>query len=232
MIKDKRKNYYLMLDTETCNGQLIDNKLNLNDSLVYDIGVAVVDKKGNVYDKDSLVVSDIFFGYNDLMQTCYYADKLPDYFKKIKSRERKIVNVWEARDRIINLLENWECKAIVAHNAGFDYRALNTTLRYLTKSKYRYFIPKKWEWYDTLKMANDVILTMPTYRQFCQQNNFMTNHKKPRPRATAEILYRFLSSDLYFEEEHQGLDDVMIEKEIFSYCLRKHKKMRKKLFEN
>ena len=37
---DRRKNYYLMLDTETAN--------TLDDPLVYDIGLAVVDKAGKV----------------------------------------------------------------------------------------------------------------------------------------------------------------------------------------
>ena len=36
---DKRRNYLIGLDTETCNAYMYNNgKLNLNDSLVYDIG--------------------------------------------------------------------------------------------------------------------------------------------------------------------------------------------------
>lgn len=45
---DKRKTYYIGIDTETCNGRIdVDGKLNLTDSLVYDIGWAVVDKIKN-----------------------------------------------------------------------------------------------------------------------------------------------------------------------------------------
>ena len=45
---DRRKTYYIGIDTETCNSRIdIDGKLDLTDSLVYDIGWAVVDKKGN-----------------------------------------------------------------------------------------------------------------------------------------------------------------------------------------
>ena len=42
---DKRKTYLMSIDTETCNG-LIDEKgkLDLSQSLVYDIGWQVVDK--------------------------------------------------------------------------------------------------------------------------------------------------------------------------------------------
>ena len=43
------KKYLIGLDTETCNGFVIDEKLDLTDSLVYDLGYAVTDKKGNIY---------------------------------------------------------------------------------------------------------------------------------------------------------------------------------------
>ena len=54
--------------------------------------------------------------------------------------------------------------------------------------------------------------------------------KSGRPQATAEILYRYISGDDDFIESHTGLEDVMIEKEIFVHCMRQHKPMRKKCF--
>jgi hypothetical protein len=35
---------------------------------------------------------------------------------------------------------------------------------------------------------------------------------------TAEIIYRFITNDLQFEESHTGLADVLIEKEILRFC--------------
>ena len=58
----------------------------------------------------------------------------------------------------------------------------------------------------------------------------MTNNKTPQVRLTAEILYRYITGDDNFVESHTGLEDVMIEKEIFKACMAKHKPMRKKLF--
>ena len=57
------------------------------------------------------------------------------------------------------------------------------------------------------------------YDTFCHENGFIT--KKGCKRYTAEILFKFLSNDLNFEEEHTGLADVMIEKEIFAECMRR-----------
>jgi hypothetical protein len=51
-----------------------------------------------------------------------------------------------------------------------------------------------------------------------------------RPRKTAEILYKFISQDVSFVEEHKGLEDVDIERQILAYCKRQHKAMKKTLF--
>ena len=47
----------------------------------------------------------------------------------------------------------------------------------------------------------------------------MTNHATPRPRFTAEVLWRYISKNNDFVESHTGLKDVEIEKEIFTKCL-------------
>jgi hypothetical protein len=47
----------------------------------------------------------------------------------------------------------------------------------------------------------------------------------------AEVLYRFISGDNDFIESHTGLEDVLIEKEIFAYCVKQKKAMRRNLFE-
>ena len=230
---DKRKRYYLMVDTETCNGIIEDDgKLNLNYSLVYDLGMAVVDKHGNVYETASLIIKDVYYGMADIMTSCYYAEKLPRYNEQIKAGERKVVSYYMAREIVKTLMEKYNTNIVIAHNASFDNRATNNTERYLTKSKYRYFFPYGTEIWDTLKMATDTICQQKTYIRWCEENGYMTKHKTPRPRATAEILYRYISGDEDFIESHTGLEDVMIEKEIFAHCMRQHKKMRKKLFEN
>jgi DNA polymerase III epsilon subunit-like protein len=119
---------------------------------------------------------------------------------------------------------------VSAHNARFDYNALNTTQRWLTKSKYRYFFPYGTEVWDTLKMARSVVSKTPTYKRFCQENNYMT--KNNQVRLTAEILYRYITRNLDFIESHTGLEDVEIERQILSYCFRKHKAMKKALWNN
>ena len=216
---------YLGFDTETCNS-LIDEKgkLDLSNSLVYDIGWEIVDRFGKPYKSRSFVVEEIW-NSSDLMQSAYYKDKIPQYEEEIKDGKKIIAPFEKIRIILLSDRKRWKCKAVFAHNAYFDYNALNVTARYLTGSKIRYFFPYKVDIWDTLKMSRDAIGKTKEYSDFCIKNEYLTNHK------TAEILYRYISNNPLFIESHTGLEDVEIEKEIFAYCL-KHggKKMRRSLF--
>lgn len=217
---DKRKNYYLTIDTETANG--------LDDPIVYDIGGCIHDKKGNVMETFSFIIYETFCEMKDLMQSAYYAEKIPMYENEIKEGKRKIVKWATAKSYIRNLCAKYNVKAIIAHNARFDYKATATTQRYLTKSKYRYFLPYGVPLWDTLKMAKDTICKQKTYIKWATENGYTM--KNGTPRATAEILYRYISCQNDFIENHTGLEDVLIEKEIFAKCMAQHKKMRKECF--
>ena len=85
------------------------------------------------------------------------------------------------------------------------------------------------EWWDTLKMARSVLGKMPTYKRFCEKNGYLT--KNGSLRYTAEIIYQYITQDKDFKESHTGLEDVLIEKEIFAWCMRQHKKMRRSPWE-
>ena len=229
---DKRKTYGIILDTETANTIMEeDGTLDMMCVLPYDFGFAIIDSKGNTYEKHSYMNSDIFLDEFKLMQSAYYADKIPEYIRELVDGKRTLKTTYEIRTIICDLIKKYDCKFVMAHNARFDYRACNNIQRWTTKSKYRYFFPKDIEIWDSLKMARDVLLNMPNYLKFCYDNGFVTKHKTPRPQLSAEIIYRYIKDDLNFVEEHKGLEDVEIEIEIYKYLVRQHKPMRKKLFE-
>lgn len=229
---DKRIHYIVVLDTETCPLDRDFEGVTPQNMFVYDIGWAVVDKRGKVYETKSYINRDIFFDEKLLMDSAYYAEKLPQYYDDIRSGKRKVANWYTIRKDLANTMKKYNTNTVCAHNARFDNGATNNTQRWLTKSKYRYFLPYGTEIWDTMKMSLDVIASTPTYQRFCEENGYMTSHKKPRPQVKAEVIYRYITGDNDFIESHTGLEDVMIEKDILAYCFRKHKKMRKKLFEN
>ena len=217
---DKRRNYYLTIDTETAN--------TIEDPMMYDLGGAIHDKNGRVYETFSFVIYDVFCADRELFNTAYYAEKRPMYEAQIVNGTRKIVSIYTARKYVADLCKKYNVKAIIAHNARFDYRSTNYTLRYVTKSKSRYFLPYGIPIWDTLKMAQDTICKQPTYQRWCNVNGYCMKNGKPR--ATAEILYRYITQNTDFIEDHTGLEDVLIEKEIFVRCMAQHKKMRKNVW--
>ena len=199
---------FIVVDTETTNS--------LDDPLCYDVGFAVVDVLGNVYESFSFVVADIFLD-EELMKSAFFADKIPQYWQDIKSGKRELKTFHNIKKAFADCVKRYNVKIILAHNARFDNRSLNLTQRYLTSSKYRYFFPFGVEIWDTLKMSREVIKNDENYSTFCWNNDYLT--KRLCKRYTAEIIYRFLTNDNDFEERHTGLEDVMIEKEIFVFCV-------------
>ena len=219
---DHRKHYILMMDCETANTLTrADGSLDMTSVFIYDIGWQVTDRHGNVYEEKSYIVREIFYQEQQLMTSAYYAKKIPQYLMDIAEGKRIVATFYEIRKDFLDTLAKYDTKTVCAHNARFDHNASNITQRWLTKSKYRYFFPYGVEIWDTMKGAKAVIKDMPTYRKFCEENGYMTKHKTPRPRLTAEILYRFISKDCDFVESHTGLEDVDIERQILVYCFKR-----------
>ena len=199
---------YIVLDTETTNS--------LDDPIAYDIGFAVIDAKGNVYETHSFVIANVFLN-KKLMESAYFAEKIPQYWIDIKEGKRKLVRLKTVKKVLKEVMQKYDTNIVIAHNARFDYKSTTTTQRFLTFSKYRYFFPYGTEIWDTLKMARQALKNNVKYDNFCYNNNYLT--KRGCKRYTAEIIYRFLTGKNDFVESHTGLEDVMIEKDIFAFCM-------------
>ena len=212
---------YLFLDCETAESSDENGKVDAHNGQAYDLGLMVIDETGFVYEQVSLVNEDVFFGMPESMRNAYYADKMPQYLDDMRMGKRQIMNTWQMYRVFRDLCRKYDIKGVIAHNAFFDVNALNATMRYQTKSRVRYFLPWSLEIIDTLKLARNTFAKDPEYVRWCVENGYMTNHNVPRPRLTAEILYRYITGQDDFTESHTGLEDVQIEKEIYLKCLEK-----------
>lgn len=201
----------LIIDTETTG--------TIDDPICYDIGFAIIDENGTTYEKGSFVVADVFLD-DELMSDAYFKEKIPQYWEDIKNGSRQLRKFSSINFIIRKIMTEQSITTVIAHNARFDYRSTNLTKRYITSSKYRYFFPYGTEIWDTLKMSREILKDDEQYRKFCVENGFVTSRNQNR--YTAEIIYRFLTNDLQFIESHTALEDVMIEKEIFAYCVQKN----------
>ena len=203
-----RNDVIMMIDTETTN--------DLDCPIVYDAGYQIFTLNDGVLCERSFVNADVFLD-KDLMASAYFIDKVPQYWDDIKNGKRILKKWFNIKRQIAEDCELFNVKYVCAHNAMFDNRALNTTQRYQTTSKFRYFLPYGIEWLDTLKMSRQLLKNNEDYGEFCYNNDYLT--KNGQRRYTAEIIYRWLSGNHEFEESHTGLEDVKIERKIFEYCL-------------
>lgn len=215
----KQKEKFIVLDVETAN--------DIPDTLTYDVGFVVADRSGKIYHEHSYVISDIFTEEKELMQSCYYADKLPLYEKRIADGSAKVASIFTVRRLIAKYITRYNIKKVYAYNASFDRNALNTTQRYLTKSKYRWFFPYGVEICCIWHMACQTICNRMDYCLYCARNGFYS--QRGFMTTNAETVYKYLTKDVEFEEEHTGLADVHIELEILCKCLTYHEKINRNI---
>lgn len=216
---DKRKKYLMVLDVETANTNTLSQH---NDGLVYDLGFTIIDKKGNIYAKRSFAISEIF-DWSELMSTAYYFKKLPLYYEKLAKKQMEKITIWEARKKIKKAIELFNITEVWAYNASFDYTTLNNTVRLLSGSACRWFLPYGVEVCDIWSVACQVLGLQKTFQWENVRNangNLITN---------AERMFSYLAQDFNFKEEHTGLADALVESQILARCLASHKKINKKI---
>lgn len=209
---------YIVIDTETTNS--------LDDPIAYDIGFAVIDINGKVYEAHSYVVADVFLD-KELMASAFFADKIPQYWEDIKNGTREIKSIYKIRKEVKDLMNKYNVKKVGAYNMGFDKRALNNVMRYTTKSFCRWFFPFGTEFFCIWNMACQTLLNTTSYIKFALANGLESD--KGNILTSAESCYRFLTNSVDFAESHTGLEDVKIEVEIMAKCFATHKKMDKSI---
>ena len=215
-----KKKYFIVLDTETANS--------VEQPLPYDIGWVITDKQGNIYEKRSYVVYEIYCEQRELMKSAYYAEKLPQYEKELKSRQRKLAGIWTIRRQLLKDMKAYETKEVWAYNMGFDKRALNNDIRYITKSWARWFFPYGTEFKCIWNVACQLLLARKSYIKFAEENNFVS--PKGNILTNAECCYRYITKEIEFKESHTGLEDTLIETAILAYCFKQHKKFDSKIY--
>jgi len=214
-----KKKYFMVVDTETCN--------TIEQPLPYDIGWAVCDRHGNIYEKRSFVVAEIFCDMKDVMQSAYYAEKIPMYWDDIKAGKRKVATMWTIYRTMKEDIKKYKIRNVGAYNMAFDKRALNNLMRYVSKSWCRWWFPYGVEFFCIWNMACDVILNRKTYVEFAEKNGLISESHNIS--TSAENAYRYIKNALDFSESHTGLEDVEIEVEIMAECYRQKKRMDKSI---
>lgn len=209
-----RKMKFVVLDTETADS--------VERPLPYDVGWAITDRQGNIYEEFSFVVYEIYCKEKELMKSAYYAEKIPQYEKDIKSGKRKIASIWTIRRILLDSMKRHNTKIVCAYNMGFDERALNNDVRYISNSWMRWFFPKDTKFRCIWHMACTCVMNRKSYIKFAIEEGLV--NPSGNIQTSAEACYKYITGRVDFEESHTGLEDVKIETEIMAFCYKQHKK--------
>ena len=202
-------NAVMIIDTETANF--------VEQPLPYDIGYQIIDSEsGEVLRERSFVVAEIFLD-KELMTSAYYAEKVPRYWEDIKNGSRQLKKLLNIRKVLWADMKEFDCYNVGAYNMGFDRKATNNNTRYITASFLRWFFPYKAKYFCIWNMACSSILQTPAFINFCKRYNFIS--PAGNIQTSAEVVYKYITNNPEYKEEHTGLEDVRIEKEIFIKCI-------------
>lgn len=194
----------IVLDTET---------LGLQNPTIYELGFIIYDTETNTIIKERDYLIKQVYDNLELFNTAYYSSKRPIYEEMLVSKLIKRVYWGYALNMLLKDIEKYGVSEIYAYNSRFDKNAINHTIQALNGVK-------GFE-SDILDIMNYIqpIVSTQDYQDFCESNGYMTKHKKPKPQKKAETLYRYLTNNTDFIEDHMALSDSQIELTILMTAL-------------
>lgn len=199
-----RKNHTrLIIDTETAG--------TLKAPLVYNLAYTIVDKDDKILLQRDYVITEIFDN-EEIFATAHYKDKYPFYKTMLASGHMKKTTLARAINQMKWDIEMYD-SLIFAYNAPFDFKAIKHTAETLGV-----YNPLETIFFIDIMNFIAPITNTREYAEFCISNRYYT--KTGLLSKTAENVYRFLTNDTGFNEEHTALADTMIELNILNSVIR------------
>lgn len=201
----------LVFDTETAGG--------LVNPLVYDVGGVVMDKSGFVYHRFHYAVLDII-GNPHIMDTAYYASKMPIYWQKVAAGEIACLPFSDVLRKLTAIIDLYDIHTIAAYNFNFDNRALKNTCKFLYENEN--WLNRSVDVACIWAGACDTVMKTTKYIKWAEKNGYVT--EKGNPQTNAEVCFRYITGNAGYNEEHTGGKDAEIEAHILAAILRRRKK--------
>lgn len=188
----------------------------------YNIGFLIADKHGNILQEKNFAILSCIW---ENLEHCFSAkemthDNIKEILVDIDSENRKYnyLGIKEAKKEILSTILEFKVKEIWAYNCAFDKGALSRLFGDDFST-----ICELVTFYDIIPAILFTKLLTKKYVKFCQQNGFVT--EKGNIQTKAEIVYKYLTNDISFVEEHTGLADCKIEYNILLAAIKTKKKI-------
>lgn len=187
----------IVLDTET---------IGLQKPFIYDLGYIVYDTDHHAKIKEKDYIISNIWKNRPLIETAYYYNKKPLYIERLKSGYSKMISWGNACRFLANDIKRYNVEKVFAYNSRFDYNAFAKTCALFNRVN-------PLEKVEVCDIMNEIkeITNSTDYKEFCKKNALLTKHKKPRSQRKAETLYKYLTKNVEYKEEHTALEDSKIE---------------------
>lgn len=188
---------FVVFDTETTS---------LNKPFCYNIGYTIINENGeNLLSKD-FVVEQTWHNL-PLFSTAYYAEKRPIYVASMKARKTIMKKFGYICQEMVRDFKKYEIVCAYAYNSSFDEKVFDFNCDWFKCMNPFDNIPV----YDIRGNVHNFLIGKEffdfceAYDEFTDSGNYST---------TAETLYRYLTDDTEWSEDHTALSDSLIEAEI------------------
>ena len=195
----------LIFDTETTS---------INKPFCYNIGYVIYDLiNHNIIEKKDYIIEQIWHNL-PLFSTAYYAEKRPIYVNRMKGKKVKMEKYGYICQELARLIKKYNIEFAFAFNSSFDENVFNFNCDW-----FKCINP-----FDTVKIKDirgfaHSFIVNNEYKKFCEDNELFTDNGNYS--TTAESVYKYITQNKNFTEEHTALSDSIIETQILLYCLQK-----------
>lgn len=196
--------HYMVFDTET---------VSLEKPFCYNVGYIIADSdNGEIVCKREFVIEQIWSNA-ELFTTAYYANKRDIYVGRMRGRKVLLEKWGYVTQQMIRDIKAFEVAAAYAYNSPFDEKVFAFCCEWFKTINPFDLIPI----YDIRAYVHKVIAFDNTFQWWADERKAFT--EAGNYSTTAETIYRYISGQEEFDEEHTALADSEIENEILRYCI-------------
>jgi hypothetical protein len=192
----------MIFDTETTS---------LDKPFCYNIGYMIVNTDGEYICSRDFVVEQVW--HNPMLfTTAYYANKREVYIKSMRQHKTKMDKFGYICQQMIRDIKNFEVTSAYAYNSPFDEKVFNFNCDWFKCNNPFDNIPI----FDIRGYAHHYICD-EIFKNWCETHNAFS--ESGNYSTTAENIYRYISGEIDFVEEHTALADSEIETDILLFAL-------------
>lgn len=194
----------IVFDTETTS---------LEKPFCYNVGYCIYDTETDttIVQKD-FVIEQIWHNL-PLFSSAYYADKRPIYVNRMRAKNVMLKKFGHVMQEMARDIKNYDVVGAYAYNSPFDDKVFNFNCDWFKCINPLENLPI----FDIRGYVHKFIAFNSDYQQFCENNELFTDSGNYS--TTAESLFRYITNNTDFEEEHTALSDSTIELQILINCI-------------